>query len=1044
MAREYKRQLLDITTDWQSACQMYNVLLSKWQHGLISRSDLEEELRTKIRPVFFYEPFHGATNSSSYFMNGLSLLDGSALETTLTDYWNISAKEPEEFNDDVRWTETDEYGQWEPGRWAPDGVTWIPAGYSGMIHVDGSLPTEVVCNGDQRADAYLYKESGQEREGADATWMVDFNYDLPGTKADWSAQINSGKYGQPIDLQKMDNLAVCVFGNSTMAGETLWDTMFYRRDNDVYITNNDNRIDASTGIVNIFDGVDPILYLTYNEEYLDDGGLSLSRLYEPWQYHPLLLTPTDKVFPETETRPFRDKVIYPKELWFRVERLGNRDMLFLCFSKVLYTNIHAEFHRVDTAYYSDLMSGGYWRDNYDISPPYHVLNINAVSNEPHWQLAGGFLYRARDYRVFDDMKRTHIFSTYHEYDPGVGQPRWQSNTSDLLRLSLSHTVSNFVDYSDFRYRGQPLYVGGIRIADNTETEMYASGHETDNDNISMFVSSPAAITDSLTLYMPVLDEKTGTLTLQIDAGGKERTIPLYIHDQTVDSGLLLSILGGVGEQIGSKELFVYDDTTLENFVNDNEWGQWPSDSIEQAKWDGQYTYTKFDATITHSTYPPNLPHFYKDFGTDYFGREFVVEFEYVFRDQGANQAEFCPFIIGDTTRYPSTFSVGDQAMYIKCDTNGLHTLERANTGDSEEIGSLVDGTRYYVKIQYGPITPYGQSSQFVAFEVLFYPTASRTGIPAFSAYHRMDDKSYIEKFDQLAIGAAMSSGTYSFILENLWIEGSAYTNNTSLYIPGHLPTNDSLKLRTEGLAYPSNSFVEMMVFGGTLSGSYWKIASQPLFLYFDTTETFNIPLVMFNNESPPSSNDDLPLFIGGVYKTANNNVPLFIDASGVADNVPLYTYGAGTFPGYVSLKDDLQCYVHRPDQSAMQPLLVYNDTPGINTFMNMRINGILGDQTQSCTLVMPNVKDGTPNSFLKLQLTGGVQVVSEATLAMPETLANLNANQPLICYHSGGAPNSFVTAVIDGVYKSTGYVMLSMPEVTHIPTLNAPLYIRGY
>ncbi len=543
-----------------------------------------------------------------------------------------------------------------------------------------------------------------------------------------------------------------------------------------------------------------------------------------------------------------------------------------------------------------------------------------------------------------------------------------------------------------------------------------------------------------------MDEKTGMLSLQVDGGGKQRSVDLHIHDQRVNDGMLLYMLGGIGTPTDSLTTFVYDDTGLQNFINDAEWTQWEASIPQQESWDDFVTYTRFDVDITNNPLPAHRAHYYKIFGDGYFSREFTIEFEYVYRDQGSIQAQFMPFIMGEDTRLPEYFNPGDHIMAIKVDTDGNHTWERYNTSDSENIGYLVSDTHYYCRVQHAPMTPYGQSSQTLACQVSFWTNAAMIGTPAFTAYYNMSDIAYLEQYDQLAIGAAVSSGTYSFILENLWVGGATDIDSIPMMTEGHLAyaLPRALKMRVTGLAFPANSYTTMMVFGGSMSGSYWKTATQPLIMPFDGTVINNMDLVVFNNERP-TAYDVLPLFIGGMYPIVNNNIPLTLwHDMGQPGILPLWIGGYGSTPGYNSTTDQLLCYINRPDQSDTLPLVVYNNTPGSNSYINMRINGILGTETQSCTLVMPNTKDGSPNSFLKLQTTGGIQVVSQATLALPETLANLNANLPMVVYHSGGVPNSYVRTFIDGVYKSTGYTTLAMPNVYHIPTDNVTLYIRGY
>jgi hypothetical protein len=960
------------------------------------------------------------------------------------DFWNVSGKAPQDFSDEVRWYEEDDYGQWEEGRW--NGDTWIPEGYGGMIHIDESDPTQVYYNGDNRADAYMrtVQYSG-DRRGYDAEWMMDWDYDWIATRSQWDDMRGSGSSGQFIDWSKGIGTTLAAFASAPEHGESLYDTGYWYRypddwtGDENFVTNNLH--DETIGI-RITPG-DRMLDISYWEKYNVGTTEYQGRRSKILDQHKLITQYEDARWGTSLTDRSRIATELPKEMMFRVERWSWDRFLILAFSKARYVSPYGEFGVVDEEYYADLLAGGFW--NRDLGAE-NRLDLSAITHEPVWQLSAAWLYESFGGQILPEMNRTHIFSSWHSYYPDIGKVRWQNNTSDLYIKELSHKVSNLVDYSDIRSRGLNIQLNAVDVARNFETELFTYGRDSMNDNIPLFCSAPIQMTNSMNLFVPVLDESTGLLSLQIDGGGKQLTMPLYVGDTRVNDNIPLFVGGRVGTGNLNAPLFVYDDTTLQNFIGDASWMQHSAPPAQQERWDDQVTYTKFDATITNSTLPTEREHFYKDFGVGYFQREFVITFEYEYREQ-SGQAQFMPFIIGEHTRWPETFNPGDQIMSIQVEANGEHLLKRANTAEEASLGYPVSGTKYYVKVEYGPMYPHGSTAQFIAFQVSFYTNAAMTGTPSFTTFHRMDDKSYLETYRYLAVGAAVSSGTYSFVLENLWLEGSSDIDNIPLHANGHqvLPDGAGISLYVDGLSYPANAYTTMMVFGGSVSGSYWTATTQNLFLYHYPFEEFSIPMVVFNNERPLAY-DSLPLYIGGMYPIVTDTVPLTVwhDMGIEVPIVPLWIAGYGTVPGYNHVTDQMLCYINRPDQSSNVPLLVYNNTPGSNSYMNMRINGILGTETLGCTLVMPNVKDGSPNSFVKLQMTGAIQVVHEATLAMPETLANLNAGQPLICYHSGGAPNSYVRAFIDGVYKSTGYTTLAMPNVYHIPIQSASLYIRGY
>jgi hypothetical protein len=1029
---------------------MYNVLLCQWQHGLITRDEMESELHLKVRPVFMREPYHMLYDSSDRFMNGYRWnIDPSYPDVALRpvkDFWNISGKQAQDFSDTARWYEEDEYGEWHDGYWQGD--TWIPEGYGGMIHVDETTPTEVYYNGDNRADAYMRSaEYSGDRNGYYAEWMMDWNYDWIATKDQWSDMRGSGSSGQFIDWSKATGTTMVAFASASKHGESLYDTGYWHRYPDDWTGDQDfntNNLHDDTIGIRITPG-DRTLYISYMENF-DIGTTNyVSRRSKQIDSHKLITLYEDAHWGKSITDRSRIATELPKEMMFRVERWSWDRFLILAFSKARYVSPYGEFGVVNPDYYASLLASGHW--NQDIGAV-NRLDLSAITHEPVWQLSSAWIYESFGGAILPDFGRTHVFSSWPSYYPENGKVRWQNDTSDLYIKDLSHKISNLVDYSDVRSRSLNLRTYGIMVADNTETELFLYGRDSMNDAMTLFQSAPTKIetVTPVTLFMSAEDYANAFVPIQMDGGGKNLTMPLHIRDTRMNDNIPLYLIGGIGAINESAPAFVYDDTTLQNFLNDAEWAQWAAPIPQQERWDDQVTYTRFDVTITNSTLPADREHFHKDFGDDYFQREFVITFEYEYREQ-AGQAQFMPFIMGEHTRWPELFNPGDDIMSLQVEADGEHLWKRANTAEEVTLGYPASGVHYYVKVEYGPMYPYGSTNQFIACQISFFTNSTFTGTPAFTTYHRMDDLSYLEAYDQLAIGAAVSSGTYSFVLENLWLEGSSYIDTTPLITDGHqvLPDGGSIKLRTTGLSYPANSYTTLQVFGGSMSGSYWYEGRQNLFLYHYPFEEFSIPMVIFNNERPLAY-DSLPLYIGGVYPTATDAIPITLwhDMGIEVPIVPLWIAGLGTVPGYNNVTDEMLCYINRPDQSTNLPLLVYNDTPGSNSYVGMRIEGVLGYLNDSCTLVMPNTKDGSPNSFMKLQMTGGVQVVDEATLALPETLARINAGQPMICYHSGGAPNSYVNAFIDGAYKSTGYTTLTIPNVYHIPTQTTPLYIRGY
>ncbi len=132
------------------------------------------------------------------------------------------------------------------------------------------------------------------------------------------------------------------------------------------------------------------------------------------------------------------------------------------------------------------------------------------------------------------------------------------------------------------------------------------------------------------------------------------------------------------------------------------------------------------------------------------------------------------------------------------------------------------------------------------------------------------------------------------------------------------------------------------------------------------------------------------------------------------------------------------------NESASVPLVMFNSTPTVNSFVKLRINGVLGSTTKTATLVMPNVHTSAPNVFMKLRMTGSIQVVDEITLAMPNTHAAINATQPLILFHDGAAPNATMQLFLEGVFKETGFITMALPNAVGPVNNQLDFYIRGY
>ena len=192
------------------------------------------------------------------------------------------------------------------------------------------------------------------------------------------------------------------------------------------------------------------------------------------------------------------------------------------------------------------------------------------------------------------------------------------------------------------------------------------------------------------------------------------------------------------------------------------------------------------------------------------------------------------------------------------------------------------------------------------------------------------------------------------------------------------------------------------------------------------------------------SSDEFMLYIGGVGTILTNQLPLYINTDGALKALSLYTRGAGVYPSANISRDDLLMYANRPNETASLGLVAYNNTPGSNTYTSLYMNAILGTETKSCMLVMPNTKDGTPNGYVRLFAQGGIPVVDSTTLALPDVVGGLNANTPLVVFHSGGAPNAPLTLWLDGIYGSSMYTTIAIPNVIGNPVDNCKLFISGY
>lgn len=276
-------------------------------------------------------------------------------------------------------------------------------------------------------------------------------------------------------------------------------------------------------------------------------------------------------------------------------------------------------------------------------------------------------------------------------------------------------------------------------------------------------------------------------------------------------------------------------------------------------------------------------------------------------------------------------------------------------------------------------------------------------------------------------------------------------NNITLQMTGAVgpSISNNVSMRIEGDATALNTFTTLMVYGGGTPGSSWTIKTAPLFLQVDPNVNSSIALFLKNTQSFLANNDSLPLIIFGRNLTVNNNISLFLQNNGISNltngnGVSLYIHGLGQFPGNTAVIDQLQCYVHRPNQSVSLPLLLFNNTPTLNSFVPLRITGISGVSSKTATLVIPNVHKSAPNAFATLFMNGAVSVVTEMTLAMPETRALINNSIPLVLFHDGAIPNATMTLFLDGVFKNNGFITMAIPSVVGTPNNNLSLYIRGY
>ena len=578
----------------------------------------------------------------------------------------------------------------------------------------------------------------------------------------------------------------------------------------------------------------------------------------------------------------------------------------------------------------------------------------------------------------------------------------------------------------------PLFTRAPGLSKTNTRSLHTISIETLNDDITLFAKAREPINDSIPLYMYAS-------ILPVDFVNS--ALPLYLHKPTISINAWIPLYssGGAVPVNDNNELFTHDKTGLQDFTT------YTLDDGAEVYTDN-YSYTQISDNIDDN----ESAKFYKDMGADYFNERWEVRFQFYIDTDDATGMKFHPFAVSndvatDSKNWASSLTEVIAVVYeYSTLPSGPHIyLKEYNSATNTGFISLEKQKRYYIKV--GRI---GSQVTLYVYEDGFL------GGTLIDSKNLEIDSSIKHQYGIVAdILEADTGDTLNFTLENLQYSAVTIADIIPLYIYGIGTYNDSATLYIKGWADTSNSYIPLQVFGGDpttfggAGGAFWNTNSFSLVVWDSQDINKGRTLFIKNTQSsiPFVSDPGLPLFTGGRMYPYSDYIPLFINQEkGVDGQITLVMEGPEKLLPFGSgTSSTLPIYLFRPNETAVIPLVMYNNTPTDNSFIPLYTKGILGNTTDSISLALPN---GTiaMNTFTTLFVDGRYFFNDNIPLVMPNVVDIPSANISLVVYHGGALNNSYIPLYVFGAYVHTDTITLAMPDIVEDSIDNIILYTQGY
>jgi hypothetical protein len=1032
----------------------YNMAYYLFQIGAISKSEFDiqwNNLRT-----FCFTEFQGHTESEKHTIGG-----GNWPSTTgliLPDY-SLSPSGVEDF---TSWQQDDNAGVYSPNGWV-DPVTGIfhPAGWEGNIWFwpQGST-NQILTSTNKRRASMIYKDGGP---GHYREFQHRFFMRVRPTARFYR--------DQPIDLSNLNGLNTSFYGlaNKKLSLHGLYSSTHYDDDGNII---NHTLFDEHTP---------PIEYS--NSSHADFFGLIYQHTnnagHIQWVFpseNLVGVTETDSQFHNTTHRRDRNFLTNRSTI---IGRPGARDGLFPFIWKAYATDIVKRN-------FNNVMRTDEW-DLYivveRIGPkvfvfvhqPREIVNItnatiqNATWHSPNYGRHTFNLWlQARDFWTMvpdvadPDYKFHYDIAFTRQSTPQPPRPiPWE----DIVTLPYWLTaVYGFTVEEDLTWRYLYGFNNNFNYVPGQEDPVAASRYHLTDDRISgvvrdlqtfdnivngqpdLFIGSREGTTKNIDLYTKGLTPTIDTITLHalgpvqsIDnvtlytISGQDNTLPLVIWNLNKADGIPLYAFSEVTPTTTTSTLFTYDGTGLEDFTT------YTVDDGKGYQTD-KFSYNRIDADLK-ADWESWL---YSDKGPNFFPTQFEVFFEFELHDVGGGSADLIAFT--NTITPPGSWWAGfAEAISVRLTGDGR--IKLVNYEDHTESSTYNLNTRkwqhLYCTFKRDFVDTGGGTYEAAAI-IEVYTDRSKLDL-IFTDYVLVDDGQryrYIGAASIINVGNPLK--TIEFVVENVNIT-SADSFARTLYVYGEDTINATALLHIYGWGFDENNTIELSTFGGSGGVTYGLFTDLPLIIFDNQMFSRGIPLYLVNDESSILfPGEDLNLSMVGMGDLIFDSLTLYVHQEAIFSSMPLWTKAPGKIKNAGAANDDFPIYVYRPSDASAITLMVFNDTTSVNTFMPLHTNAILGIETDSMTLAMPETLAGVPNVYIELYVAGGVEVTQAMTLAMPDTLDIATTSMDLVCYHGGGAPNTYTTLYVFGAYLETDNIELVMPEVTDTPISELNLYTNGY